>query len=61
MPHLQKCDGKHHISICSKLNNDQEKSESSEISTDNVVVHVGLLKGTLPQTSKGTVANIWTY
>ena len=54
----RKCDGKHHISLCSKLKKDQEKDESSAKSTDNVVAHVGYLKGTLLQTAKGKVAGI---
>ena len=56
----RKCDGKHHISLCSKLKKDQEKDESSAKSTDNVVAHVGVLKGTLLQTAKGKVAGINT-
>ena len=56
----RKCDGKHHISLCSKLKKDQEKNESSAKSTDNVVAHVGVLKGTLLQTAKGKVAGINT-
>ena len=56
----RKCDGKHHFSLCSKLKKDQEKDESPAKSTDNVVVHVGVLKGTLLQTVNGKVAGINT-
>ena len=56
----RKCDGKHHISLCSKLKKDQEKDESSAKSTDNVVAHVGVAKGTLLQTANGKVAGINT-
>ena len=56
----RKCDGKHHISLCSELKKDQEKDESFAKSTDNVVAHAGVLKGTLLQTAKGKVAGINT-
>ena len=39
---------------------DQEKNESSAKSTDNVVAHAGVLKGTLLQTAKGKVVGINT-
>ena len=55
----RKCDGKH-ISLCSKLKKDQEKDESSAKSTDNVVAHAGVAKGTLLQTANGKVAEINT-
>ena len=55
-----KCDGKHHISLCSKLKKDQEKDESSAKSTDNVAAHVVVLKGTLLQTAKRKVIGINT-
>ena len=42
------------------LKKDQEKNESSAKSTDNVVAHAGVLKGTLLQTAKGKVAGINT-
>ena len=48
-----KCDGKH-ISWFSKLKKDQERDESS---SDNVGVHVVVLKGTY-QAAKGKVAGI---
>ena len=48
-----KCDGKH-ISWFSKLKKDQERDESS---SDNVGVHVVVLKGTY-ETAKGKVAGI---
>ena len=54
-----KWEGKH-ISLCSKLKKDPEKNESSAKSTDNVVVHVGVLKGSLLQTARGKVAWINT-
>ena len=54
----RKCDGKHHISLCSKLKKNQEKNESSAKSTDNVAAHVGVLKGNLLQTAKGKVAEL---
>ena len=55
-----KCDGKHHISLCSKLTKNQEKDEPSAESTDSVVAHVGVLKGTLLQTANGKVVGINT-
>ena len=54
-----KCDGKH-ISLCLKFKKDPEKDESYAKSTDNVVAHVGVVKGTLLQTAKRKVAGINT-
>ena len=46
------------ISLCSKLKKNQEKNESFAKSTDNVVAHVGVLKGNLLRTAKRKVAGI---
>ena len=68
----RKCNGRHNISICSKSKNDFTKDDSKkndlknddpnsyQSSSNQVIAHAGVLKGSLLQTARAQICNIET-